>query len=57
MDKPKWLTQAQWDQLWDLMAAMHNVVVDQADASRQVLRDHQQPLVMFEEVRNAILLV
>lgn len=49
------LTQEQWDEFFKRITAAN--VVGEADASHQVIRDHQQPLVMFEEVRNAILLV
>lgn len=59
MEKPQWLAEAQFEEIWNtIFAAMRDVVVvDQTDVCRQVIRNHQQPLVMFEEVRNAILLV
>lgn len=58
MEKLNGLTQVQLDELCDFITeAIHDVVIEQADTCRQVIRDHQQPPVMQEEVRNAILLI
>jgi len=58
MEKPKWLTEAQWEEICNsVIATKHDVVEDQSDACRQVIRHHQQRFVMFEEVQSAILLI
>lgn len=59
MQQPDWLPEAQWNAIMDFIAtAIRDGVIKQADACRrQVIRNHQQPPVTFEEVRNAVLLI
>lgn len=58
MEIPDWLTEAQRDEIMaSIAAAVRYVVLKQADACRQAIRNHQQPPVMFEEGRNAVLLI